>query len=705
MLKKLRLLPILSVLLACAILFSACSVRAPQPVPEEPVVQSDPVVSEPEPEEVEEPQEPTQEDPEQEQNPEEEAPSEAAPVTVEPTPEIAPAAAGEDVPHEPEDFDNAPVTISEDEKELRAQLEKTEAKLAIAAKEISSLAATSPTPAFDLTIPQTFKITRPTQKLSTTYASYYITGTSNPSQPVYIDGQEIERQGTKGTFGAYVTLDMGANTFTFSQGGESTTVTITRVAAAGTQPISAITQGSMWPAVQGGVKAGGNLRVECVAPSGATVTASFGGRTVTLQQVANATQGIPATFRGEIAIGDDYSADVTTKVGKVSYELRYNGQSTQYKSSGDVFVAGKNSYIAIRVTAYQGFVYPDTNNLSVFREKLKTGATDYVYAENNTYYQLYSGGWVPKEQCEIIEGQVKIGNRVSGVTPYIMEKRETFSFAGIQTTAYHTEYNNGIFKLTLYNTNGTPNLNVSGSRLFSAVTATANDNSSVTYTFTLKNTALYWGYQVWYDGTNTVLRFRYKPTINSSSSQPLKGVTVMLDPGHGNQDSGALGVAGLTGPDENTLNLANAYAIRDELVSQGAAVVFTRYGLKDYLTLDQRLQAFEVSDADIFISVHHNSLAESTNADTVRGTEVYYHTPHTANVAKTILDSFTQVTGRRNRGAKQSYYRVTLLPQAPSMLIELGFICNPLEYEESCSQAVINKNAKGIAEGLKKALA
>lgn len=708
MLKKIRLTQSLAILLACVFALSACTSRVPQPVP----AQEDPILSqreEPLPP-AEEPDDQPGEEPAASEPPEPDetvsalpdgaVPTAAAPDAV--TETLPPPPANEAAP-EPQTQDE-PISITDEEKELRAQLEKSEAKFASAAKELYSISGLTPAPAFNLTIPQSFRITRPDRQINTTYTTYFITGTSDPAQPLYIDGKEIVRQGTKGTFGAYVSLEMGANTFTFTQGGSSATVSITRVPTATTQPISVITQGSMWPAVRGGAKVGNNLKVECVAPSGATVIASFGGRSVTLQQVAAADPGIPAVFRGEIPVEGDYPSGVTTKSGKVSYELRYNGQTTQYKSSGEVYVAGRDSYVAIRVTAYQGFVYPNTGNLSVFREKLKTGATDYVYAENNTYFQLYSGGWIPKEQCEIIEGKVSIGNRISSVTPYIMDKRETFSFAGINTTAYHTEYSGGVFKLTLYNSNGTPALNLGSSRLFSSATATANDNSSVTYTFTLKNTALYWGYQIWFDGTNTVLRFRYKPTLSSNPAQPFRGVTVMLDPGHGNNDPGALGVAALVGPDENTLNLANAYAVRDELVSLGAEVIFTRYGLKDYLTLDERLQVFEVSDADIFISLHHNSLGENTDANTVSGTEIYYHTPHSAGTAKSIVDGYTEVVGRKNRGAKQSYFRVTLLPQAPSMLIELGFISNPLEYEQCCEQSVINKSAKGIAEGLKRAL-
>jgi len=572
---------------------------------------------------------------------------------------------------------------------------------------IVPLAVTSQpaTPQFNLTIPHTLGVSRPAKAITTTMSSYYIMGTSNPSAPLYFDGQEVERQGTKGVWGVYVQLAMGENRFTVRQGEKTVTVSITRQPVPETQPINAILANSMYPAVQGGVKVGGKLPVECIAPSGATVTATFGGKTITLQQVANAALGIPATYKGELPVGTDYPAGVTTKVGKVTYHLTWNGKTTKYQSQGDVFVAGEGSYIAVRVTAYLGLVYDDPKMPGIFREKLRTGAADYVYSEDNQYYRLYSGGYIPKSLCEIIEGEVRIGNKITSVSTSIGPEGERFTFHGIAPPAYRAGRGEGNkFVLTVYNTNGAQPVNVSSSRLFSGVTATANKNSSsVTYVFDLKDPSLYWGHLVQFDGNDLVLSFQYKPAL-SSGATPLKGVKIMLDPGHGGYDPGALGFAGTDGPDENTLNLANAYAVRDKLVALGAEVVFTRSRLDEYRSLDERLQAFEESGAHLFLALHHNSLAESSDGNKAHGTEVYYHTTHSAVPASRLLEAYTAQVNRRNLGAKNGYYRVTLLPQSPSMLIELGFMCNPAEYENLTNPAVIQQSAQGIVDGILAAL-
>ena len=565
-------------------------------------------------------------------------------------------------------------------------------------------AAKSKTVSLDLSIKQSFQITRPTKQITTTYKTYFITGTSNPNQPVYFNGTAIERLGTMGTFGVHVPLEVGSNTFTFSQGGSQQSVTIVRQAeSTGTASISAITQSSMLPAVHAGVKVGEKIRVSCVGPAGASITASFGGSSVQLTQAAAATAGVPATFSGEITVNGSYDPDITQKVGQVTYTMTYKGSTTSYKSTGDVYVAGKNTFISARVTSYMGFVYPNTSNLSVFKEIIKTGGVDFVKSQNNTYFTLYSGGSIPINQTEILTGSSKVSNRLTAASHKLGSKSETFTFAGDNKPFYDANLTDSSFTFRMYNTSGTPSVSVANSKLFSSVTA-VNENKATTYTFTFKSRSNYWGYRVDYDDKgNTILEITHKPKLSASQSRPFEGLTVLIDPGHGGTDPGALGVAGMSGPFESTLNLAHAYAVRDKLASMGATVYLSRDG-DSALTLDQRLQGIESTRADIFISVHHNSIVESTNANTVNGIEVYYHNMTSSALAKNVLDSLSTNTGRRPRHSSQSYYRVTLLQQSPALLLELGFMSNPAEYETATTKAMHTKVANAVAEGIRKTL-
>lgn len=551
-----------------------------------------------------------------------------------------------------------------------------------------------------LSIPQTFRITRPAQKLTTTYATYFITGTSDSEQPVYFGKNEIERLGTKGTFGVLVKLEMGTNTFKFSQGDQSQTVTIVRKSYSdpAKTPISEIRQSSIVPAHMSGVKVGEKLSVGCIAPSGATVKASYNGKAVTLKQAnTDIKTGLPAAFTGKITVdADGFDPDITQKDKKVSYSMTYKGTTKKYSSNGVVYVAGENSDIAVEIVTYLGFVYPKASDPSVFKEVVKAGARDYIVGQTNEHFELASGGFIPKsEQVKIVTGEVRVTNKLSDMSFSKGSKSESITLHGTRPAVYDTWISEDHFYLRLYNTSGTPRTSLSNGRLVSSCSVTAKDGA-VTYKFPLKG--LVWGYDVSFDGGDLTLLLKYKPKLGGGS-QPLEGVTILLDPGHGGTDPGALGLAGTTGPTEADVNLANARATQEALQELGAKVYMTRKE-DSYLSLNGRLELIERAKCDFYVSLHHNSLAESTDANKVSGMEIYYHTTLSKKFADRMMTSLSSSLKRNGRFVRQDYYRVTLMPYAPALLVELGFMSNPVEYERAATASEMNKVAQAVANGI-----
>lgn len=92
--------------------------------------------------------------------------------------------------------------------------------------------------------------------------------------------------------------------------------------------------------------------------------------------------------------------------------------------------------------------------------------------------------------------------------------------------------------------------------------------------------------------------------------------TIMLDPGHGGKDPGAISSGGLK---EKTINLIVSKMLKKELEKKGFEVYLTRE--KDiYLSLRERVELAKKYESDLFVSVHTNA----NRSAKVRGVEVYY---------------------------------------------------------------------------------
>ncbi len=103
---------------------------------------------------------------------------------------------------------------------------------------------------------------------------------------------------------------------------------------------------------------------------------------------------------------------------------------------------------------------------------------------------------------------------------------------------------------------------------------------------------------------------------------------IVIDPGHGGVDPGAVGADGLL---EKNVALAVSRQLRAKLSEGGSyTVVMTRSG-DNFVTLDQRLRVSRKHQADLFVSIHADSVAEDVRAQNVRGGSVYMLSDHASN--------------------------------------------------------------------------
>ncbi|WP_225999148.1 N-acetylmuramoyl-L-alanine amidase family protein [Paenibacillus sp. BJ-4] len=172
---------------------------------------------------------------------------------------------------------------------------------------------------------------------------------------------------------------------------------------------------------------------------------------------------------------------------------------------------------------------------------------------------------------------------------------------------------------------------------------------------------------------------------------------VVIDPGHGGKDPGA---ASATGRREKEFTLAVALKVQQLLQNDPAIqVIMTRNG-DTYPTLDERPQLANDQQANVFVSIHGNSMPASNNGK-ANGSETYYARQESLNLATTMHKHLIAATGFKDNGIKVANHVVTRKSQMPAVLLECGYLSNPSDEAAMFTEEKQGMIAQGIVDGLK----
>jgi len=172
--------------------------------------------------------------------------------------------------------------------------------------------------------------------------------------------------------------------------------------------------------------------------------------------------------------------------------------------------------------------------------------------------------------------------------------------------------------------------------------------------------------------------------------------TIVIDPGHGGKDPGAL-------PKyrgqmrEKDINLSIASQVSDQLQARGARVILTRGGDRS-LELDDRARMADRYRADLFVSIH----ADSHPKRYISGTGIHIYTRPsltTMRIAQCMAASFRR-NGISCRGIFRSNFHVLREHNRPGLLIECGYLTNAYDAQRLNDSAYRSRLAVAIAEGV-----
>ncbi|MFA6440263.1 MAG: N-acetylmuramoyl-L-alanine amidase [Bacteriovoracaceae bacterium] len=188
----------------------------------------------------------------------------------------------------------------------------------------------------------------------------------------------------------------------------------------------------------------------------------------------------------------------------------------------------------------------------------------------------------------------------------------------------------------------------------------------------LLNHQQHWGYDIAYEGSTLRIRVR-RPPVVVDTMKPLSKMTIAIDAGHG---IGSEGAKGATGVVEKDMTLALAKELNAQLKALGISTVMTRE-TDENVTMTDRADKIINAGVHLLVSIHCNSIGESSDPEQVKGTSAYYRYPGFKTLSDIMYKQMLSL-GLAEWGVTGNFnFSLSGPTQFPNVLVETAFLSNP----------------------------
>lgn len=577
------------------------------------------------------------------------------------------------------------------------------------------------TPDLALAQEQSLKVIYPRTDSKTSAKKIFFIGTAPSSGEVLINGKPVARS-KSGHFAPSFPLQVGENLFTVRYQSQEIQIKVTRIFTQPEVPQGlAFAKDSLTPAVDIAKLPGEVICFSAIAQPNANVSVKLGNQTVSLarqpqqaQLPANSAaltgQNQPSTQSSAGKYQGCTTVQTSGDLGQPQFELTLDGKTITQPGSGKIQILSPAQLEVVEVTADSGVARTGPGTDYSRLTPLPKGTRVAVAGREGEWLRLDYGAWINSKETRTLPGAIppqtiirSVGYRkLPGVTEMVFPLQVPVPVS--------VQQGDRTFTLTLYNTTAQTDIirlddNPLISRLdWQQLPPTVGGGQGVQYTFNFKK-AQQWGYKLRYDGTSLVLALRDSPFNPASGRETrglfkrqksLSGIKILLDPGHGGKESGA---SGPTGYLEKDVNLVVSKLVRDELIKRGATVVMTRDDDTE-VSLPERQARIDQEEPAIAISIHYNSLPDEGDAENTKGMGAFWYHPQAHSLAVFMHNYIVRNLGRPSYGVFWDNLALTRPASAPSVLLELGFMSNPNEFEWVTNPQEQKKLARVIADGI-----
>ena len=547
----------------------------------------------------------------------------------------------------------------------------------------------------------------PTNYQTSTEKIFFI-GTAPPDGQVLINGKLVNRS-KAGHFSPSFPLQLGENIFKVRYQNQEREIKIIRVS---TQP--ELPQGlgfakdSLTPAVDIARLPGELICFSAVAPPQATVSVNLVNQNIALLPQPSLAQLPPNSSvltglnQPNLSSLTKYQGCTTVAnaadLGKPQFNLQLNDQRITQTGLGKIEILAPTQLGVAEIASESGVTRTGPSTDYSRLTPLPKGTMASVTGKEGTWLRLDYGAWINSKETKIISGAVAPQTVIRSVGYRQLAEATEMRFPLETAVPVSVEQGNNSFTLTLYNTMAqTDTIRLDDDPLISRLDWQQVSPTQVKYTFNLKKLQQ-WGYKLRYDNTTLVLTLRHPPQLKNSKRLPLSGIKIVLDPGHGGKESGA---SGPTGYLEKDVNLIISQLLRDELVKRGAKVVMTREDDRD-VSLGERQTIINKQEPAIALSIHHNSLPDNGDAEKTKGFGTFWYHPQSHSLAVFLQNYVVKKLGKPYYGVFWNNLALTRPSAAPAVLLELGFMSSPDEFEEIVNPQAQKKMANILADGITK---
>lgn len=515
------------------------------------------------------------------------------------------------------------------------------------------------------------KITSPQNGATVSGSGISVAGTTAGSA-VTVNGVSAVVS-SMGLFAAYVPLQLGSNTITVRDGNAVKSIRVTRTAKAQVTKLDAETAYPTGAVYRG---AGETLKFQVDAPAGSSVVLTNGDLSIPLLS----TEKKPTKYTGQwtapvFPVGDKLTLD------GFRFETSLNGKETvtPVDLTLHIYADGYREQLILQRDAY---IFDESRDGSQMdHDPLRKGTKVTIIAKEGTRALLENGYWVEQE----LLGTEKATSDDTADYAYEVlhiSSKENFGFYS---------YCDGLkMEIKLYAGRMADfELDTDQQDLYLDLKQSVSESLLTLNSRSGRKIA---GYEIVQQKNRITVYLRFH-------RGGLSGKTIMLDAGHGGEDSGALSPGGVAYPSESELNLVLAGCLKEELEAAGATVLMMRS--KDQaVSLEQRVETTVSQAPDLFISLHHNSVNETSNFAAATGGLMLYSSPISESLAQSLADTLWVGVGEKAVRCKRQSLYVCRQTRYPAVLVEAGYVCNPTEYEMLCREDIARKFAKNIVKGL-----